>query len=147
MPEADAREFRRAWSELIRVYNFRNRMRTSSYGLTVTEASALEVLAEWGPLSLNEMAAQLGSEKSTASRVVDRLVEKGYVARQKHPESRRSILVRLTPEGERLQQAIERDSLSGEMRILEDFRPEVRQAVMRLLARLTRATQSGSSPT
>lgn len=137
--ESDARELRGALSELIRVYGFRDRDRICCYDVTVTQSNALDALAERGALTLNDLAAELYLDKSTTSRVVSRLEDKGYVARRENPESRRSILIGLTPEGEGLRRQIERDLLTEEMRLLEDFDPEVRRAAARLVARLARA--------
>lgn len=135
----DAVELRRALSELIRVYSFRDRDRICCYDVSVTQSNALDALAERGPLTLNELAAELYLDKSTTSRVVDGLERKQYALRRENPESKRSILIALTSEGERLRAQIERALLEEEMRLLEDFDPEVRQAAARLIARLARA--------
>ncbi len=135
----DAVELRRALSELIRVYSFRDRDRICCYDVSVTQSNALDALAERGPLTLNELAAELYLDKSTTSRVVDGLERKQYALRRENPESKRSILIALTSEGERLRAHIERALLEEEMRLLEDFDPEVRQAAARLIARLARA--------
>jgi MarR family transcriptional regulator, 2-MHQ and catechol-resistance regulon repressor len=137
--ETDARELRGALSELIRVYGFRDRDRICCYDVSVTQSNALDVLAARGPLTLNALAAELYLEKSTVSRIVDGLEKKGYVVREANPESRRSILVQLTTEGTALQRRIERDLLEEEMRLLEEFDPEVRRAAARMITRLVRA--------
>lgn len=137
--EADARELRGALSELIRVYSFRDRDRICCYDVSVTQCNALEAIAQHEPLTLNELAAALYLDKSTTSRVVDALAKKGYAVRGENPESRRSILVESTPEGRELLARIQQDLLDEEMRLLEDFDPEVRQAAARLIGRLARA--------
>lgn len=137
--EADARELRGALSELIRVYSFRDRDRICCYDVSVTQCNALEAVAQHEPLTLNELAAALYLDKSTTSRVVDALAKKGYAVRAENPESRRSILVESTSEGRELLARIQQDLLDEEMRLLEDFEPEVRQAAARLIGRLARA--------
>ena len=68
-----------ALSDLVRVYQFRDRDRICCYDISVTQCYALEALAHAGPRTLNELAAELYLDKSTASRVVTTLERKGYV--------------------------------------------------------------------
>lgn len=140
--EADARELRAALSELVRVYRFRDRERICCYDISVRQCDALNALVDKGPISLNQLAAELFLDKSTTSRVVDGLEKRGYAVRRENPESRRSILIDATPEGAALQERIARDLLAQEMRLLEDFEPEVRRAAARLIARLARTAAS-----
>jgi MarR family transcriptional regulator, 2-MHQ and catechol-resistance regulon repressor len=136
---ADARELRDALSELIRVYGFRDRDRICCYDISVTQCYALQAIVRRGPLTLNELAAELYLDKSTASRVVDGLEKKGYAARRENPESRRSILVEPTDPGAELLERIEGELLLEEMRLIEDLDPEVRRGAARLIGRLARA--------
>jgi DNA-binding MarR family transcriptional regulator len=137
--DRDARAFYDALSELIRVYQFRDRDRICCYDVSVTQCNALEALARRGALTLNELAAQLYLDKSTASRVVDALERKGYVARRPHPQDGRALQLEPTPAGQALQTRIETDILAEERRLLAPFAPDVREAMVRLLGRLARA--------
>jgi MarR family transcriptional regulator, organic hydroperoxide resistance regulator len=73
-------------------------------GLTAPQAEALTVLAEFGPLSLNELGSLLIAEGGNPSRLVDRLVQAGWVARTEAPDDRRRVTLQLTPTGERIHQ-------------------------------------------
>jgi MarR family transcriptional regulator, organic hydroperoxide resistance regulator len=78
-------------------------------GLTAPQAEALAVLAQAGPLSLNELGALLIAEGGHPSRLVDRLVQAGWVARQEAADDRRRVTLRLTAGGEQLHaQAVQR---------------------------------------
>jgi MarR family transcriptional regulator, organic hydroperoxide resistance regulator len=72
-------------------------------GLTAPQAEALAVLAQAGPLSLNQLGGLLIAEGGHPSRLVDRLVSAGWVARQEAAEDRRRVTLRLTAAGARLQ--------------------------------------------
>ena len=77
--------------------------------LTAAQAEALAVLAQAGPLSLNQLGGLLIAEGGHPSRLVDRLVSPGWVARQEAIEDRRRVTLRLTAAGARLHaQAVER---------------------------------------
>jgi len=138
-----------ALSDLVRVYQFRDRDRICCHDISVTQCNALETLVRLGPRTLNELAAELYLDKSTASRVVTTLERKGYVVRQQHPRDKRSILIDLTTSGKRLHAKIERDLVEETRQLLREFEPAVRQAAPALLTRLARAAESrsGCAPT
>ncbi len=137
--ERDAAELYAALSDLFRVYEFRDRDRICCFDVSVTQCYALEELVERGSMTLNDLAARLYLDKSTASRVVDALERKGYVVRSTHPEDRRAVLVEVKAAGRTLERTIRASILAEERQLLADFDPEVRQAMTRLIARLARA--------
>ena len=144
---ADARELHRVLSDLIRVVQFRDRDRICCYDVSVSQCYALEVVLERGPLTLNDLAAHLYLDKSTASRVVKALVEKEYVERRPHPDDGRAVLIVATTAGRRLHAVIECDLLGEVERLVADFDPEVRRALASLLARLGRAAVAAARET
>jgi MarR family transcriptional regulator, 2-MHQ and catechol-resistance regulon repressor len=92
-----------------------------------------------GPLTLNQLAARLYLDKSTASRVVDALEKKGYVERQANAEDRRALDLVATAAGRDLYARIDADILAGERALLAEFPSEVRQSMTRLIGQLARA--------
>lgn len=136
--DRDAMQFHEALSELIRVYQFRDRKRICCHDISVTQCYALEALVRRGALTLNELATELYLDKSTASRVLDALERKEYLVRETDPEDRRAIRVALTPRGRELHARIEADLLEEHKRLLGDLDPEVRQAISNLIGRLAR---------
>lgn len=76
-------------------------------GLTAVQADALTVIRQAGPLSLKELGKLLIAESGHPSRLVDRLVEAGLVARRAAAEDRRQIELSLTPEGRTLAGRVE----------------------------------------
>jgi DNA-binding MarR family transcriptional regulator len=147
----DARELQQeaeslyaALAELVRVYQFRDRDRICCHDVSVTQCYAIEALLRRGPSSLNDLAAALFLNKSTASRVVATLERKGYVTRASHPDDRRTLVLSVTAAGRKLHDRIKSDLLAEEARLLEDFEPEVRKAAPRLLLRLARAAAQRS---
>jgi DNA-binding MarR family transcriptional regulator len=57
------------------------------------------------PTNLSRLARHMGVQASTMSINVERLVRKGLVRRERAPDDRRQIRLRLTPEGARLKEA------------------------------------------
>ena len=79
---------------------------------------------------MSELAARLGVTSSTATGLVDRLVELGLLARHDDPADRRQVVVSATPEAQAN---------------LEHFRELNSRRMRELLERLAPATTSPSS--
>lgn len=73
-------------------------------GLSLPQMHTLEILGHHAPLRMKDLAERLGVTTGTMTVTVDKLERLGLVIRQPHGSDRRSLLVALTPEGERLYQ-------------------------------------------
>jgi DNA-binding MarR family transcriptional regulator len=142
--DADATALHDALSELVRVYQFRDRDRICCHDVSVTQCYAIEALIRRGPSGLNELDAELYLDKSTASRVVAALQRKRYVTRAPHPEDGRAIVLTATAAGRRLYEGIRGDLIGEAKQLLEDFEPEVRRGAAQLILRLARAAAARS---
>lgn len=138
----DTEELYDSLEDLLRVYQFRDRDRICCFDISVSQCYALEGLVRRGDMTLNDLAAFLYIDKSTASRVVDALERKGYVARAPHPKDGRAVLLTATPAGRELEAKIRESILAEERQLLADFTPEVRQAMTLLIRRLARAASA-----
>ena len=65
-----------------------------------SELVALLLLQRHGERTMSELAELLGAPLSTASGIGERLARRGLVHRQRRPEDRRVVVVRLTRKGE-----------------------------------------------
>ena len=146
--DADAAAVNAALSNLVRVYQFRDRDRICCHDISVTQCYALEALIRRGPSTLGQVAAELYLDKSTASRVIATLERKRYVSRTSHPDDGRAVVLKVTATGRRLYALIKCSLLDEEKELLRDFEPEVRAAAAEIMARLARvaASRSGLAP-
>jgi len=82
----------------------------------------LEVSRSASPMTQSALAAELGVESPTMVRLLDRLAEKGWIAREPCPDDRRARYVRLTPRAQRLAEELE--VVVGDVRreLLQDLR-------------------------
>ncbi|HZC06292.1 MAG TPA: MarR family transcriptional regulator [Ktedonobacterales bacterium] len=69
------------------------------YPLSPSQAHAMQTLAQQERLSLHQLAEQLHLEKSTVSRLVTTLVERGWVERSTNLHNRREVRLQLTAAG------------------------------------------------
>ena len=85
---------------LVRRFSLAERADVACCGMTVAQAATLEALAG-GALRLGELGRRLGITPSTLSRNLDRLVDRGLVARKPDPDDRRAYCAELTDAGQR----------------------------------------------
>ncbi len=69
--------------------------------LSVAQVATLYVLDERGTLRVNEVGAVLDRPAPSTSRLVDDLVERGFVERREDPADRRARVLSLTAKGQR----------------------------------------------
>lgn len=138
----DAETFSDALGELIRVVQFRDRDRACCYELSVSQCYALKAIADTSRLTVNELAAYLYLDKSTASRIANGLVDKDFVERQRDPEDGRVVHLVATEAGRAIHDRIEHDLAEEYAELLEDFDPAFRSAIVKLVRRLRRSFAS-----
>ena len=135
----DARALHSAISDLVRVYQFRDRDKICCYDISVTQCYALETLVEKGPLRSQALADVLLLDKSTATRVVDALVRKNYVERQQNADDARAVSLRVTRSGRALYGKINQELIAQQAELLRDLDPAIRSGVTGVIHRLAKA--------
>ncbi|MDA0327796.1 MAG: MarR family transcriptional regulator [Gemmatimonadetes bacterium] len=135
----DARALADALSELIRVVQFRDRDRACCYDISVSQCYALKGVVDAGALTINDLAAHLYLDKSTASRVANALVDKALLVRQADEADGRVVRLTATAAGTAVCTRIESDLAGEYAELLGDFEPEVRAAITRVVTRLGRS--------
>jgi DNA-binding MarR family transcriptional regulator len=69
-------------------------------GVTRTEFEALDELSERGGLTPGELGERLSLTSGSITALVDRLERLGWAARERHPQDRRKVVVRLSADAE-----------------------------------------------
>lgn len=92
---------------------------------------------------LSDLAAALGLDLSTVSRVADGLVRRGFLQREIDPRDRRRTVLCLTESGRELVEAITRGMNAYVREILECIPPEKHRVVLEGLSLLVEATKKG----
>lgn len=85
--------------QLVRALRLYDREAQSKYGISGAQMFVLHALDQDEVLSLNELAERTATDQSSASVVVQRLVDAEYVTRTPRKEDRRHVELRLTPRG------------------------------------------------
>ncbi|NLU48282.1 MAG: MarR family transcriptional regulator [Syntrophomonadaceae bacterium] len=84
-----------------RIINYCNN-RLKDLGITLSQSFVLLSLLEQDGSSVKAIASALQLDSPAVTGLVDRLAKQGLVSRQEDPNDRRSTLVFLTPEGQKI---------------------------------------------
>jgi DNA-binding MarR family transcriptional regulator len=109
---------------------------TASFGLTGLQYGILNVVAVEPGIDQISVCNTLGVDRSTLAGVVDRLEDKGLVARRAGVADRRSNALHLTRAGKRILGEIEASADKAERRAFDIFSATEQAQFERLLARL-----------
>ena len=136
-----AERLHRLTKELIRRYQFRDWNQICCYGISVSPCYILDVLAEEGDLTMQQLAKRMFKSVSTMTRVVSQLVRRGYVKRRQDPEDRRVVHVSITPQGKAGVAAIKRDLIETQKAILQAIPPDQWAGAFRVLEALAQGAR------
>jgi MarR family 2-MHQ and catechol resistance regulon transcriptional repressor len=137
----DASALYEVMTELLRVYQFRDRDRLGYHGLTITQCYVLDILIRRGPLTLNELAAEMNLDKSTLSRVVDALERKRAVRRTDNPADGRSTLIEAARSGVQRYERVRADLVAENAEVLSGFTAATRRQFVELIGMLAGAAR------
>ena len=136
-------------SSLVRKLRLLERQEMTCCGVPVSQAMVLQALHKsGGSLRMGDVASLLGVVQSTATRLVEPLVEQECVRRERAPEDGRVVMITLTPKGLEWAEEALASSLrwSEEVlgRIPEAQRPEVLEALEALAGAVEDCCGGGS---
>lgn len=109
--------------------------------LPISHAHAFIELSR-GSITQRELTRALRLERSTVSRLVDKLAAKGWVDASRAPQDARSVLLSLSPAGERVAEQLERARSKRFARLLDAIPHDRRDDVLAALDVLVTATDS-----
>ena len=120
------------------------------WALSLSEIYALNILAKRAPISQQELGAALLLEKSSVTRLVQQLEQRGWLLRERDPGDNRLRLLRLTEEGARVTEHIQQHMHERHADLFERLSPDEQAALLQGLAALRREMRAApwrSSPT
>ncbi|QCX81813.1 HTH-type transcriptional repressor NicR [Streptomyces sp. YIM 121038] len=98
--------------------------------LSLPQLRTMVALEGCGPVKLAELAEVLGVNASTALRAVARLEAGGLVDRRANPDSRREVILTLTPSGAALVERVLRHRRREVAKLVEGVPPEARSGLV-----------------
>lgn len=93
------------------------------------------------PISMGEIARALDVPVSSATRMVDWLVEAGYAARLPDPDDRRVVRIALTPAGQNVYEAAGNFMLERVEKLLKHFTEDEQKTLIALMKKMALALE------
>lgn len=109
------------------------------FGLSIPEWRVLANLGRFGPLYAGELAERSSMDKPKVTRALQRMEAAGLVQRTIDAEDRRQVRLALTRRGRSMFREIAELALEWEAQFLSPLSETERQALDRILTKLTRA--------
>lgn len=106
------------------------------FGITIPEWRVIAILGTEQPLSSNDIVERSQMDKAKVSRAVAGLVDRGYLAREVHPQDQRLLRLSFTDTGLALYQRVAPLALDWERQLLDCLEPAERLLLTGLLDRL-----------
>jgi DNA-binding MarR family transcriptional regulator len=129
---------------LRRLFRFGSLLEPHDHGgvqVSMSEVMALGELSDAEGMSQQSLGELLGLEKSTVSRLVSGLEERGWLSRERDPANRRFVRLGLTDEGRRVAERIGQDLTADHRLLLAELTDDEQQALMVGLTALARALE------
>lgn len=118
---------------------------TEQYDLTGPQVFALWQLRDSGPMTMGELADVLDVTHGVATRMVDRLIDKGMVERSRDEGDRRVVRVAVTDLGA----GVTAEAIAGALEIIRSVFKDVsqsdREEYLSLLKRIEAAQEAGQA--
>ncbi len=142
-PQAAAQEpFLATIRELVRAYQAFSAYSEAfvrQHDLTPAQFDVIATLGNTQGMSMGDIGEKTLITKGTLTGVVDRLIKKGLVTREVPPENRRSVIVKLTAEGDALFEQVFPAHIADMKQHFDSFNPSELELLKVLLGRLRQA--------
>jgi len=108
----------------------------TKYGLNIPQWRILANLAQYGQSNAKELCTQANMDKSTVSRAVKALIDKGLVISELNEQDKRAALLVLSKTGQSLYEQIAPDALSWEKQLLSTLTNEEYEVLVSIFEKL-----------
>jgi DNA-binding MarR family transcriptional regulator len=112
--------------------------------ITLAQYRMLATLDAGDRQNVRDLAARLGVDRSTATRMCNRLVGAGLIERGEDPSDRRAVIISLTPEGRGVVAAVTRARRDNVAALLRSLPPARRGQLVDLLDEFAALAEKGA---
>ena len=107
--------------------------------VTPRQISLIAIVRQWSGhgagIGIKEIAESLGVTTSSASTMVERLVESGILTREPNPSDRRAVVIRIADATEKLIEPVERQALRILIEVMDRLGPDAVKSLCEITSR------------
>ena len=139
----DTRQLQELFSEFLQALGLhRPDQVPTGFSLSLSEMFALMVLSAEAPMSQQVLAEQLHLEKSTVSRLIKHLEQRGWVKRVRDLHDTRMFRLHLSDAGHEQASRLAKSLAERHQRLLAELKPDEQEALVYGLSALVRALRT-----
>ncbi len=127
--------------QLVRAYELCDQMCMGQYRVTASQGYTMLTLPESKSMTMNALSEAMGLANSTMTRMIDQLVDKGFVRRETDNEDRRVVRVSLTSQGQETRRNLEQAQQYFFGLVLTEIPQEERHDILQVLERIVVAIE------
>jgi MarR family transcriptional regulator for hemolysin len=85
----------------VKIYRqfFQNQLKINGFDITLDQWLTLHTVAEYPDISQNDIAEKVFKDKASVTRIIELLVQNGFLTRAIHPSNRRMFQLTITKKG------------------------------------------------
>jgi DNA-binding MarR family transcriptional regulator len=137
----DSKQLQELFSEFLQMVGL-HRPDQVPTGFSLSEMVALLALSNEAPMSQQALAEQLHLEKSTVSRLIKHLEQRGWVKRLRDQHDTRMFRLHLSAEGHKQALCLAGSLAERHQRLLAELKPDEQEALAYGLSALIRALRT-----
>lgn len=126
---------------LVKEYELCDQMCMGQYRVTASQGYTILTLPESENMTMNALSEAMELANSTMTRMIDQLVDKGFVRREADNEDRRVVRVGLTAQGQETRRNLEQAQQYFFRRVLTDIPQDERHIISEVLERIAAAIE------
>lgn len=111
-------------------------LNSPSSELSLQELKVIGLLGERGPAIMRDIAGYLGLAMSTGTGIVDKLVERGFVIRERNDEDRRVVTVSMTDAGQEMYKIYQERNMGLSFSMLESLTGKEQDTLLALMRKI-----------
>lgn len=119
-------------------------LNSPSSELSLQELKVIGLLGERGPAIMRDIAGYLGFAMSTGTGIVDKLIERGFVTRERNEEDRRVVTVALTEAGQEMYGMYQERNMGLSLSMLESLSGKEQDTLLALMRKIANNLSSTS---
>lgn len=112
---------------------FQNQLKKYGFDITLDQWLILNTIIEYPEASQNEIAEKVFKDKASVTRIIELLVQNGYLTREIHPSNRRKFQLNITQKGTDTINNLKELVKQFRQTALQDIAPEALEATQSTL--------------
>lgn len=134
--------FLQSWNKITKVFASMEYYREDP-SLTKPELLTLTIVSNQKELIMSQLAGNLGVSMSTATGIIDKLLEKRLVKRERNHMDRRVVKVKLTAKGEKTAKSFQKQKKQIIRQVLDSLSTEEQENLISILEKISKEINFG----